>query len=340
MASLRAGCVGSLRGDYNVKAVLGVNFCIVIGRRLVWNRRSIVMCKIGIVGIGVLLMGSVVVGEAEIRVLKDVKTEEVKAKDVKKAVRVWKEGPANRGLVLGLQVVEGKDGVKAIRVRLRNTSKKAVRLIGVFTYADGKKKRGYADCLKELVSFSTVPRVEASPFSTGGLSRKAPQPTHDLGAGESMVVEREMKGDYLWGGSLTHGSYHFVRKGMYFLRAHVVVKTKERAEVKLYSNEEALVVGGLRKAPGACSARVLKYDENAGLVWLDAGSLDGVRLGDVFEVGHGKTRLWELKISKIGREYAFAKPVLKAAPRKGAENPGGGMVAKLVKTWKRGRALD
>jgi hypothetical protein len=34
-------------------------------------------------------------------------------------------------------------------------------------------------------------------------------------------------------------------------------------------------------------------------VRLDVGTLDGIQVGDVFEVGHAKTTLWGLKITAI-----------------------------------------
>jgi len=206
-------------------------------------------------------------------------------------------GPEKDGLRLRL-VVKQLDQKKGHHVQLEvlNVGKDAITLIGQFSIENDKK---YEDYLREAAYFTSYPGVLPTPFSTKGSERKSPQPTATLASGDSLVAKWTTVDNVIGGGRETGHDLTFVRDGFFLVRAHLNLRTDDDKSMKLWSNEQPFIVGGSRQAPKACAATVIHDGKEMKFVRLDVGTLDGIQVGDVFEVGHAKTTLWGLKITAV-----------------------------------------
>lgn len=214
-------------------------------------------------------------------------------------------GPENAGLRLQLLVANHSDHEEThdVRLQVTNVGKDRVTLVGQFYYENDST---YRDFLREAVYFTSFPEVLPSPFSTKGSERRSPQPTATIAPGDSLVVEWKTRDNAIGGGRETHQDLTFDRSGLFLVRAHLVVRTADDKFIKLWSNEQSFIVGGSWQAPQACAATVTKIADKEESIQLDVGIYDGIQVGDVFEVGHPKTRLWSLKVSEVTGQRATA----------------------------------
>lgn len=237
-------------------------------------------------------------------------------------------GPENAGLRLQLLVANHSDHEEMhdVRLQVTNIGKDPVTLVGQFYYENDST---YRDFLREAAYFTSFPEVLPSPFSTKGSERRSPQPTATIAPGDSLVAEWKTRDNAIGGGRETHQDLTFVRSGMFLVRAHLVVRTADDKFIKLWSNEQPFIVGGSRQAPQACAATVTKIADK--VIQLDVGRYDGIRVGDVFEVGHPKTGSWSLKVSEVTGQTATASLIEESGLGSLSKSPHVGSKARFVR---------
>ena len=206
-------------------------------------------------------------------------------------------GPEKDGLRLRL-VVKKLDQKKGHHVQLEvlNVGKDAITLIGQFSIENDKN---YEDYLREAAYFTSYPEVLPTPFSISAAPRESPQPTAKISPGHSLAARWTTEDNIIGGGRETGHDLTFVRNGLFLVRAHLTLRTAADKSIKLWSNEQPFIVGGSRQAPKACAATVTHAGEKITNIRLDVGRHDGIQVGDIFEVGHAKTKLWGLKITAV-----------------------------------------
>ena len=208
-----------------------------------------------------------------------------------------------------IKKIDQKEG-HHVQLEVLNVGKDAITLIGQFSIENDKT---YSDYLREAAYFTSYPEVLPTPFSTKGSERESPQPTATISPGDSLVAKWTTEDNIIGGGRETGHDLTFVRKGLFLVRAHLTLRTADDKSIKLWSNEQPFIVGGSRQAPKACAARVIHAGEKVTNIRLDVGRHDGIQVGDIFEVGHAKTKLWGLKITAVTDRSSTATLIGEAA---------------------------
>ncbi|MHC4502729.1 MAG: hypothetical protein ACYTFI_05430 [Planctomycetota bacterium] len=239
-------------------------------------------------------------------------------------------GPASHGLRLRLIVTNPKPGeeeVHRIRLEVLNVGKAPVVLVAKFVYERGGD---YAAYLRSAATFTTVPEVLSYTGQTAGRSRKSPQPEARIEPRGSLVSEWEIKGRMFHSGGW---ELTIPTDGQFLIRAHVTVKTKAGEHVRLWSNEQPFVVGGVDTAPRQCVAKIWWVQREMNSVHLDVGAVDGASVGDVFRTYVPMRGRWDLEVTSVDRERSVAS-VLKHSyyedNRRIADVPGKDTKAALV----------
>jgi hypothetical protein len=220
-------------------------------------------------------------------------------------------GPERDGLRLRLLIkkLDQKEG-HHVQLEVLNVGKDAITLIGQFSIENDKN---YEDYLREAAYFTSYPEVLPTPFSISAAPRESPQPTATISPGDSLVAKWTTVDNVIGGGRETGHDLTFVRNGLFLVRAHLILRTADDKSIKLWSNEQPFIVGGSEQAPKACAASVIHDGKEMKFVRLDVGTLDGIQVGDIFEVGHAKTTLWGLKITAVTERSSTATLIGEAA---------------------------
>lgn len=164
-----------------------------------------------------------------------------------------KPGPVTDGLQLRLQAsseVKNGEDIHALRVEIINRGEKPVALVARNPGGD------YSKVIRSSTTFTTIPRVPTTGFSIGlnNLNSLAVR----LSPGSSLVSHWQVKGRTLRS-HLAQREITFPTEGLYKIKARLTVivsfkgrlenikSTKDAKRIQLVSNEQSLVVGGVRK---------------------------------------------------------------------------------------------
>jgi hypothetical protein len=213
-------------------------------------------------------------------------------------------GPENSGLRLRLAVTpDARADSKTINLELVNTGPKSVTLVGEWNYREDKGD--YAAFFEKRVAFLTYPEVQPQSFQTEGGTRSVPQPEHELAPGKSLVVSWKTEGNQIRRESPFPGTTPvFPSAGLYGVRATIVILTKEGSRFLLASNEQPMMVGGVRTLPKYATGRVVSADPDKNLVTIDLGSDQKVEKGDAFLIHWGLQASWRLTITNVGTWFS------------------------------------
>ena len=204
-------------------------------------------------------------------------------------------GPQNGGLRLRFVAHSShEDGADRhdMRLDLINVGDEPVILETKFIYEE--EGQYVEDYLRLKVTFTSVPEVmRFGRGQTGGTSRESPQPKKVIEPGGYLPVFWTVEGNVL-------GSWQpFRRPGIHLIRAHLDVPLADDTQVRLWSNEQPIVIGGVQRAAAASTATVIHSDEAAKMVSLNVGTLDGVKVGELFRVSRPMQGYWTLKVKEV-----------------------------------------
>ncbi|MHC4742393.1 MAG: hypothetical protein ACYS8Z_10800 [Planctomycetota bacterium] len=200
------------------------------------------------------------------------------------------------GLEIQSQNVKGKD-LYTVRVRIVNTSNEPITLIGFAPY-EGKLNT-YAEWLRAEVIFMTFPELIPPSAQTAGMERTSPHPKTAIDVGKEFAVSWKSSGRYLKTDYYYNTTPYFPSDGLYGVRARITLRTAKGEEIHLYSNEQAVSVGGTVALPKHGLAYVVQRDEEKREVVLSLGSRHRIAKGDRFHIMGRFPSGWMMTVTEV-----------------------------------------
>lgn len=230
-------------------------------------------------------------------------------------------GPQVEGLRMGLDIQatssHGKDSY-TVRIRIVNTGSRPITLVGKAPY--DSKSESYAEWLKTKLCFLTFPELLPPSAQTEGFEQVSPRPRTTLSAGEEFSVTWKAEDRYLKSEHYYNTTPYFPSEGLYSVRAKVIVHTDKAEDILLYSNEQAVPVGGSIALGKHGLAYVTHRDEEKQQVVLSLGSHHRIAIGDIFRVSAGSFSGWMLTVVEV-RSFSSLATAERTGPRKDTLEP-------------------
>jgi hypothetical protein len=237
-------------------------------------------------------------------------------------------GPENGGLRLRLVVTKRgtpREGGFDVRVDMINASKDKVTLR---TGWDSNETGDVKDYLQLNASVETYPPFEPEKGATGAReARTTPQKELTLAPGETLTMEWQTVGRKLKNesGLLAHNP-EFTETGLYSV--HVTLNAITVAGThRLRSNEQLVMIGSITRQPRHTYGQITSIGRRENKAGFNLGSLDQVKVGDVFEIT-SKTGSWRLTVTEVYER--FSEVTIKALGDDGDSLPQVGAGATLV----------
>jgi hypothetical protein len=230
-------------------------------------------------------------------------------------------GPKVKALRLGLDIHTYSNNDKdsyMVKIRIVNTGSKPVTLVGKAPY--DSKSESYAEWLKTKICFLTFPELLPPSAQTEGFEQISPIPATTLSAGEKFTVTWKAEGRYLKSEHYYNTTPYFPSEGLYSVRAKVVVHTDKGQDILLYSNEQAVSIGGSVALGKHGLAYVTHSDVQKQQVVLNLGSHHRIARADVFHVSAGSFSGWMLTVVDV-RPFSSVANAKKFGPRKDTLDP-------------------
>ena len=237
-------------------------------------------------------------------------------------------GPENGGLRLRLVVTKRstpREGGFDARLDVINASQDKVTLR---TGWDSNEAGDVKEYLKLQASVETYPPIEPEKGATAAReARTIPQKELTLVAGETLSLTWQSSGRRLKSESdlFTHNP-ELAEPGLYSVHFTLDVITATGTH-RLRSNEQQVLIGGSPKQPRHTYGHItsLRQGRKAG---FSLGSLDQVKVGDVFEIT-SKTGSWRLTVVEVGPRYS--EVTIEGSGEDGADSPQVGAGASLTR---------
>jgi len=209
-------------------------------------------------------------------------------------------GPENDGLRLRLVVdtkVEKGADVHAVRLDLLNVGRQPVTLVAQWPYE--QDTGDYAQFLASEVAFVTFPEVVPDSAQTAGGERHSPQPEYKIAPGGVLSVSWESRGRRLKEKDYYNTTPYFPTRGLFGVRARIIVVTKDGKQVLLTSNPVQVAVGASRAMPKWATGRVVSVRPEKKTAMIDLGTNQKIEKGDVFTIRYGLQASWRLTITQV-----------------------------------------
>ena len=210
-------------------------------------------------------------------------------------------GPENHGLRLRLVVdtkAEKGADVHAVRLDLLSAGRQPVTLVAQWPYE--QDTGDYAQFLASEVAFVTFPEVVPDSAQTAGGERQSPQPEYRVAPGGSLSVSWQARGRRLKERDYYNNTPYFPARGLYGVRARIVVMTKEQKQVLLTSNPVQVAVGASKAMPKWATGRLVSVEPEKKTASINLGANQKIEKGDVFMIRHGLQASWRLTVTKVG----------------------------------------
>jgi hypothetical protein len=210
-------------------------------------------------------------------------------------------GPESHGLRLRLMVdtkVEQGADLHAVRLDLLNEGRKPVTLVAQWPYEGDTGD--YAQFLASEVAFVTFPEVVPDSAQTGGSMRQSPQPEYKIAPGGSLTLSWKARGRRLKETDYYNNTPYFPTRGLYGVRARIVVMTKDGKQVLLTSNPVQVSVGGSKAMPKWATGRLVSVQPEKKTASINLGANQKIAKGDVFVIRYGFQASWRLTVTSAG----------------------------------------
>ena len=226
-------------------------------------------------------------------------------------------GPEVDGLRMGLDITnQYTDNINTyhVRIRIRNTSDQPTTLVGYAPYEG--KINNYAEWLQAEVSFSTYPEIIPPSAQTCGAFRTSPNPQTTIDPGKEFTASWSSQGRYLKPDDYYNTTPCFTSDGLFGIRAHIHLLTDGKKEIVLYSNDQAVSVGGSVALPKYGVATVIQRDEKKNEVLLSLGSRHRISKGDQFHIMDRFPYGWMMTVTEVDPTTCRASIRISGDPKK------------------------
>lgn len=194
-----------------------------------------------------------------------------------------KWGPVTKGLQMRLRIAnhDGADAnINDVRIEIANRRATPVTLL--VPPNDPKQSRDLSSYVRNHISFEAVPDSvpreyfqEVAPYGKFDSKRTTIKP------GEVAVINWTETGSTL---GRANGYLRFNRPGLFKIRAGLnLLLDGEEPRIELTSNHQDYIAGGSKEKPLRGTGKVRVVESEVMTARLDAGSDDGLRVGDQFE---------------------------------------------------------
>jgi hypothetical protein len=141
--------------------------------------------------------------------------------------------------------------------------------------------------------------------------RASADPTTTIGPGKKLAVSWESQGRYLKTSHYYNTTPYFPSDGLYGVRARIKVRAARGKEIYLYSNEQAVSVGGTVALPKHGVAYVIRRDEEKREVLLSLGSRHRIVKGDRFHIMGRFPSGWLMTVTEVDTSMCRASVAIR-----------------------------
>lgn len=216
-------------------------------------------------------------------------------------------GPENSGLRLRLVISSERlsnQDVHHVRLDLVNVTGQALTIVGNWPH---ENEGDFGEYCESAVSIHTYPEIIEWGIQVHRDTRESPQPRRTIPAQGMLTVQWTSSGRQLKNKVSRpndNPNLSFPSDGLYGVHAGLVVRLgngvtgRDMPYVELRSNEQLVSVGGSEQAPKQALVQLYNVAADHTASEINGGSINGLDVGDKFEMRTGMSTFWQLTITE------------------------------------------
>ena len=232
-------------------------------------------------------------------------------------------GPENAGLRLRLVVVSERpsnEDVHHVRLDLINVTDEALTVVANWPHENEGDFREYCE---SAVSIHTYPEIIEWGLQVHRDTRESPQSIRIIPARDMLTVQWTSRGRQLKNKVSRpndNPNLSFPADGLYGVHAGLVLRLDNGATgtdmsyVDLRSNEQLVSIGGSIQAPKQAVVQLYNVAADHSMSEVSGGAIDGLAIGDQFEMRTGMSCFWRLTITETRDHSATGDLVIVPGP--------------------------